>query len=401
VNRILFVDDELQALSGLRKSLYRWRGTWDMAFVGGGHEALAEFERKPHDVIVTDMRMPVMSGAELLATISERWPDAIRIVLSGYADQKDTIRLVPLAHQYLGKPCEAERLINTIERCLRVRQLLERPDLRAVVGRIRQLPALPRTYAALREVLARPEATRHDVADVVSADAVITGKVLQVVNSAFFRLPRTISRIDEAVSYLGFAAVRNLALSAEVFTQWKPNAMAPPCDVERLERHAHAVAAAAYTLTAKTPICDEALLAGLLHDLGYRILMQECPREMARALEQASARSIPLHEAETSVIGASHAEVGAYLLGIWGLPYSVIEAVAYHHLPRRVEQKGFDVLAALALAHFLSPPDEAEAFGLAGAAEPVLGPDYLSSVSAPFDWTEAERRVSESSRTEG
>jgi DNA-binding NtrC family response regulator len=122
VNRILFVDDEMPVLSGLRTSLYRWRATWDMAFVDSGKQALAEFEREPYAVVVTDMRMPVMNGAELLTTISERWPAAIRIVLSGFADQQQTIRLVPLAHQYLGKPCEAERLVGTIESCPRCRE---------------------------------------------------------------------------------------------------------------------------------------------------------------------------------------------------------------------------------------------------------------------------------------
>ena len=97
----------------------------------------------PCDVIVTDMRMPAMDGAKLLEIVSGQWPEAIRIVLSGYAELEQTVRLVPFAHQYLSKPCQPQQLENVIERCLLLHELLNQPHLRAIVGRIRKLPSLP------------------------------------------------------------------------------------------------------------------------------------------------------------------------------------------------------------------------------------------------------------------
>ena len=126
------------------------------------------------------------------------------------------------------------------------------------------------------------------------------------------------------MSYLGFQAIRNLAMSVEIFSQW-PRGSCAGLDLNRLQQHAHTVAAAAGALTAKTPLADEAMLAGLLHDIGYWILAQECPDDLSNAVELAVSTDIALHAAETRIIGASHAEIGAYLLGIWGLPYSVVE----------------------------------------------------------------------------
>ena len=143
------------------------------------------------------------------------------------------------------------------------------------------------------------------------------------------------------------------------------------------------------------------MLAGLLHDIGYWVLAQECSVDLNTAVELALTTSIPLHQAETHVMGASHAEVGAYLLGLWGLPYPVIEAVAHHHHPQRVSQTTFDVLAALATADALvMPTHDAKVFNLALTTEAGVGESYLKSLNAPFDWNQAQRRVVEATKSE-
>jgi len=396
MKRILFVDDEQPVLDAIRLRLHRMQSQWQMTFVDSGARALAELEASHYDVIVTDMRMPGMDGAQVLQTASARWPEVIRIVLSGYAELQQTIRLVPVAHQYLSKPCESPRLENAIERSLKLHELLRNEQLRATVGRIRKLPAMPRTYSKLLNVLAQESVTVHDVAKIVSADTVIAARVLQIVNSAFFRLARRMTNVEQAVTYLGFAAVRNLVMSAEVFTEWKASTKTDILDLERLQTHVLRVSNATQALTAKTAIADDSMLAALLHDIGYWVLMQECPEELAEALALAQKDGITLHEAETRTIGSSHAEIGAYLLGLWGLPHSVLEAVAYHHDPRRVPQTEFDVLSAVAIAHSLTEPTEAHAFDTKLADDARIDASYLATLNAPLDWAEVTRRVSES-----
>ena len=395
MRRILFVDDETPILEGLQLRLRPLRAKWEMTFVDSGPKALAELEKAAYDVIVSDMRMPAMDGAELLRLVSERRPQIVRIVLSGFSDLRQTIRLVPIAHQYLSKPCEPERLENTVERCLTLQELLQEPRLRALVGRIRRLPALPATFAKLQQTMAKESAGARDVAAIVAQDSVIAAKVLQMVNSAFFRLSRRITNIEQAVNYLGFTSVRNLVMSAEVFASWPTTQLNPVLDVERLQNHARMVATIAQAFTTRTPLADDALLAALLHDIGYWVLLQECPQELEQAVAMAVAEGIPLHQAERQVIGSSHAEIGAYLLGIWGLPYPVVEAVANHHAPQRVGQSTFDVLTALAVAGALAPDDDSTTFTASVPRDSRVGSDYLAASGAPFGWPEAERRAAE------
>jgi HD-like signal output (HDOD) protein len=293
------------------------------------------------------------------------------------------------------KPCEPLQLETVIDRCLRLHELLQRQNLRGIVGSIKKLPAMPRVYAQLRGALASDRVTTREVARIVAADAIIAGKVLQWVNSAFFRLARPITNIEQAVDYLGFNAIRNLTLSVEVFSQWPARSPVKSLNLEHLQSHVHLIAGAARTLAGGSVTADDALLAGLLHDIGYWILTQECPAELDRSVELAVKERVPLHEAETQVIGASHAQLGAYLIGIWGLPYPVIDAVAHHHTPRDVKPSEFDLLAALATAHALVPTDDAAAFDAELLPDPKMDAEYLLSNNAPFAWAEATRRVEE------
>ena len=391
MTRILFVDDEAALLDALRGRLHRMRSKWEMVFVESGARAVTEMQERPADVVVTDMRMPGMDGAQLLAIVSQRWPQAVRIVLSGDAEQGQVMRLVPVAHQFVSKPCDTQELERSIDRCLSLQALLERPELRALVGRIKKLPALPKTYVLVRDAMSAPNATVADVAKIVADDAAVAAKVLQLVNSAFFRVARRITNVEQAVGYLGFAAVRNLVMSAEVFSQWSEVACAG-FDPEKLQHHVHDIAAAMAALTKHTKFADDAVLVGVLHDIGYWVLAQECPRELERAAALARRENLPLHEAETRLIGASHAELGAYLLGLWGLPFDVIEAVAHHHTPERVQQTGYDLLGALALAHTLTRHESADESALE-LHEPCVDEAYFAALNPPFEWSEAVARV--------
>ncbi|MGH8201092.1 MAG: HDOD domain-containing protein [Steroidobacteraceae bacterium] len=395
MKRILFVDDELRFLEALRVGLQPRATDWMMSFVESGARAIQLLEQAPQDVLVADVRMPEMDGAQLLRTVRERWPDTIRIVLSGAADLADVIRLLPIAHQYLNKPCLAKRLEEVIERSLDVKAILSQQSLRALMGSTDRLPAQPRVFSRLRVAMANEKISAREVSRIIRADAMVTAKVLQIVNSAFFGPARRVTSIEQAVTYLGFPAVRNLAMCAEVFAHRPRNSFAAPLSLERLQQHTNRVATVIHALTSGTAWNDDAVLAALLHDIGYWVLVQECPEELEKALDIAIAERIPIHEAETRVLGASHAEVGAYLLGLWGLPYPIVEAVARHHTPEGVHTAKFDVLAALAVAMALSGTDDSDVFLRTPPRSSGVEESYLEALDAPFTWGQAERHAVE------
>jgi HD-like signal output (HDOD) protein len=393
MKNIIFVDDERDLLDGLRARLYKHRNDWRMQFALSGEEAIALFEKEPVDLIVSDVRMPGMDGGQLLATVKERWPTTMRIIISGYADPTQALRLASLAHQYLAKPCEERQVENVIERCFHLQDLLSQESLRTVVGRIGKLPAMPKTFARLQAALAQPTVTAGEIADIVSTDAAIATKVLQITNSAFFRLRKPMVRIKDAVNYLGFATVRNLVLCAELSSSWEIPRELPEVDPQDLQKHAEYSAVACKALAGGRVSPDDAWLAGLLHDIGYWILVQECPEQLAQAIALSRAEAAPLSKCEIKTIGASHAQMGAYLLGLWGLPYPIVEAVALHHTPDEVTSHGYDLLAALTVAHSLMEPANAQAISANGVGESGVDAGYLERLGAPFDWQEAQRRV--------
>ena len=349
MKRILFVDDEPRVLDGLKRMLYPLRAEWQMAFVSSGHEALRSLSEAEYDVLVTDVRMPGMSGIELLSEVVKRYPQVVRLVLSGTADQELTLRSVTLAHQYLVKPCDAAKLRATVERAFGLRVMLEDPALKQLVSRIHSLPSIPATYLKLMEALQSPEASPKDIGRIVSQDIGMTAKILQLVNSAFFGVWRRITNPAEAVVYLGIETVRALALTVSVFSQFDTR-RAPSFSIEMLRDHCLAVAAlakpVARSLGLPPTAVDDAFVGGLLHDLGKLVLVCNYPEQYETAMQEARQKQIPDREAESQIFGTTHAEVGAYLLWLWGLPDPVTEVVANHHrLDRRQTQTPGPVVA--------------------------------------------------------
>lgn len=365
--RILFVDDEPHILEGLRHRLHRQRNKWDMLFVHTGAEALEVIAREPIDVVVTDMRMPHMDGAALLEKVRDSHPRIVRIVLSGHAEFESALRVASVAHQFLAKPAEAGVIERVVERACGIQYLINQDSVRRVVGGIDSLPSLPKVYTSLVAALEHDKVSAPEVAKILRQDGAMCAKMLQLVNSAFFRLPRTISRVEEAVTYLGFSTIKQIVLAAEVF-QYSGGRVRPRISMDALQAHALNVAKIASSFFDTKPEQEEAFVAGLLHDLGKLVLAVGLPDQVDDVLLEMKEQGSAMHAAELHVCGTTHAEVGGYLLGIWGLPYPIVEAVANHHDPMRVDTKEFGVLAATHIANGLvheleAPPVSGDRYG--------------------------------------
>ena len=319
--RLLFVDDDAAILTGLQNLLYRHRNKWDMVFARGGEAALQALRSQPFDVVISDMRMPRMDGAQLLRVVQDEFPGTVRIILSGDADRESIVRALPSMHHFLSKPCDSATLRAAIDRCLAVAARPGDAAVRALVGKLDKLPSPPHLFFELGKLAASPTSTLPQVAEVVAGDPAMAAKVLQLANSAAFGLPRKTTSISQAVSYLGIELLKCIALTASVFESGST-------ELAAMQEHSLRVAAIAKRLVRDRKHADEAFVAALLHDIGRVILAAT------------DAREFDVH----------HAEIGACLLGVWGLPPAIVDVVAHHHTPALIDPALAELAAAVHVA---------------------------------------------------
>ena len=334
--RVLFVDDDPAILDGLKNLLRRERRRWEMVFALGGQQALDEIAVEPFDVIVSDMRMPGIDGAMLLERVKREHPSTARIVLSGHAEREAVMRAVPVAHQFLSKPCDAGLLRNVVERAMRLQQRLASPRIRELVGSIERLPSDPQLYWQLTQCIQREDSGVADIAAIVERDPAMSTKVLQLVNSAYFGLSRATTSVTRAVGYLGIDLLRSLALIQAVFSASR-GAMPRCFDLERFQVRSvmrARIASRIATRSSAEIVVTTAMLAGI----GELVLALANPTGFAEIEAEARWSKRTRVEVQKEILGLTHAEVGSYLLSLWGLPLAITEAVAFHLEPGALGQ---------------------------------------------------------------
>jgi HD-like signal output (HDOD) protein len=345
VKRILFVDDDVNVLDGLRNVLRKQRRVWEMVFAIGGPAALEEMKRGPFDVVVSDMRMPGMDGAALLQIVKDTYPGTARLVLSGHAERDAVMRALPVAHQYLSKPCDVDQLTTVIDRTCALQKILHSEAIRAMVSQLDALPLAPRTYWEITQAAGKEEASLKEIGEIVEEDPALVAKVLQLVNSAYFGLAQEIKSASMAVQYLGLDLIKGLALAEHMFTLKVPDSSG--LSLEEQRQHSLLTARLAKKIANDPKRGDDVFSAAMVHDVGKVILACGRPTLYARVTHLAKDRERRCHILEHNAFGASHAEVGAYLLGVWGLPLPIVEAVAFHHEPERATAADRRVVAAV------------------------------------------------------
>jgi HD-like signal output (HDOD) protein/CheY-like chemotaxis protein len=366
MKRILFVDDEINILDGIRRMLHADRTRWEMQFALSGAAALKACEAQSFDVVISDMRMPGMDGATLLGHIRDRFPSTARIVLSGYSEADLAARVVPMAHRVLTKPCVPSELQKAIDSVCALQEILGRPAIQKVIGTVSELPSLSSTYRCLIAAVKDPNTPIKKVADIIERDVAMSAKVLQLANSAFFGMAQKVTNVPDAATYLGMATIKNLAFVSEAFKAFVPDRRIPHSVCETMQKHAYQTTAVAAVLPLDKEIRDVTVLAALLHDIGVLFLASAMPADFCTILTQAKESGCRTFEAEEKLLGTSHAEIGAYLLGLWGIPNLAVEAIAHHHHPTRIPHLGLDTTVAVYVADLLAHELEAYPMGAMG-----------------------------------
>ncbi len=353
--RVLFVDDEPNILDGIKRMLRPYRQDWEMMFATSGALALEQLDKVPVDVVISDVMMPGMNGVELLSLVADQHPGTARIILSGHMNKELAARSIGPAHQYLTKPCRADDLVASISSVCDLRDKLSDSQLVGMVTSMKHIPSAPKTYLELIDLLHSPAASVASVGDVIARDPSLSAKVLQMANSAFFALPQTVSSPAHAATILGLDTLKALVLAANVASELSREQIAS-FPIESLWAHSLRVGTRARKLCeiegTEKMVADQAFIAGMLHDIGKLLLAMNAPTEYRQVLSDSGV--YPAHEIESRLWDVSHSEVGGYVIGIWGLPTAIVDAVFNHHRPSDGSVEGFSPTTAVHIANHLS-----------------------------------------------
>ncbi|MDD3311742.1 response regulator [Pseudodesulfovibrio sp.] len=334
--KILFVDDDQSILDSFRTMLHFKRKEWRCYFADSGPAGLAILDRHPIDVVIADMRMPGMDGGDFLKEVEKRQPGAVRMILSGYSEMQLLLKSVKHAHQFLSKPCSSDTVVETIRRVTELSHILNHDGVRRVVAGVDSLPAIPDLYVRISEELSRPEPDLKRLAGLVERDVGVTATLMRVVNSSFFGFYDKVSSPARAVVLLGVEALKGLVLGEHLLREIKGDSLAG-YSVNKLWEHSletgYFAKAIASIERKDDQFVEDCFISGMLHDVGKLVLATEMQERYAAVLERVRTNSGPVYGAEGLEFGVSHAEVGAYLLGLWSFKARVVEAVHGHHLP--------------------------------------------------------------------
>jgi HD-like signal output (HDOD) protein len=386
MTRLLCVDDEPLVLDMIQSAVATLLPDWEVAVAADARQAFAALDGAPFDIVISDMRMPRIDGAQVLRRVRETQPGSFRVIMSGDSGGEAALRASTLAHQYLLKPIGLAELVAVLSRVETARRWLRDPALLNLVGGIHALPSVPTLYAELTARLTDPRCSVSDIAGIVGRDIAMSLKILQLARSAFFGLGSDRLNLEVAVIRLGVGVIQGLALTVGVFEAFR-RVVPGSFSIEDEQVHAVAVAQAACRLELPGLGIEEAFLAGLMHDVGKLVLAARRPESAQRLRAQAASERRPLAEVEAVELGATHAEIGAYLLALWGMPHPIVEAVLHHHAPSRLPAAGAPLVTAVHLADGLVRRAEDQASGIDGVRR--LDEAYLRSVGVwdkLFEW---------------
>ena len=355
--KVLFVDDEANLLAGLRRMLFGMNNEWEMTFAQSGSAALELMRTQAFDVIVTDMRMPEMDGMTLLSHVREEFPEVVRIILSGYSEMESMLRSIPVSHNFLRKPSPRETLTTAIERARELQKRLSDPQMRRVIGSITTLPSPSSTVDELNQLLRSENPSIDSITRIISNDIGMMVKVLQLVNSGFFGVSRTVVDIREAINYLGLSTIRDLLVTCEIFQNFESDGRDTEFITE-IKNHSIRVGEYAGQLMSDERERNEAFVAGFLHDVGELIVGLYMPEKYAELCRRSGRKTAHGQTIEMEVLGTSHASIGAYLLELWGLPYVIVEAVARHHDAHELPDRNLDAVHAVYVAEAVTNKED-------------------------------------------
>ena len=348
--------------------LDRLQEEWEIAFAQNCSQALEMMTLRPVAVVILDLEIEREDSGRFLGLIMDRYPDTIRIMLFEPLDNRAVVKSDGTVHQYIIKRCAPETVITAVHRAHLLNKWLNDPAMKRLLPRMRKLPSVPSVYVRLVHELKSTDTSIEGIGMIVADDFAMTAKLLQLVNSAFFGLGRTITSPAEAVSYLGIERTKALVLLAHTFSKYEVD-KSSAFSFEKLWAHSLVTGKFARWIaqaeTTDQQLAEAAFTAGLLHDIGKLMMAVNLPQDYNHLVKRVQEEPVTFEAVEREILGATHAELGACVLGIWGLPLEILEAIAFHHVPNQHAGSTFSPVTAVhvadSLEHELNPVSGKEA----------------------------------------
>lgn len=330
--KILFVDDERQILNALNRLFMDTE--YEIFLADSGAAALSILEIEEIDLVVTDMRMSVMNGFELLEKIKELHPNVLRIILSGYSEKNTILTALQknLAKLYIMKPWDNGVLLQVIRQIFETESILCDQKLIQLINNTEELPTLKNSYHKIMTLI-DDGADIGKISSAIEKDPAIATKLLHIINSAFYEVKT--GNIKQAITLLGLSTTKNIVLATSLVDAFKTKGTYES-QLELIWEHS-------FTCSQILNIIYEKLLnkklpeiessAGLLHNIGIAVFFKIFQEEYKGIFQEKRSGNLNLLDLEMKYLGVTHQQVGAYLLKWWEIPYPIVEVALYHHTP--------------------------------------------------------------------
>ena len=350
MKRILIVDHDNQ----IRSSMVEAFGAtdYDILTAGDGLLALEILKTTNIDLIISDLRIPLMDGYELLSKIREQYPHVIRIIMSGYAEEASVFKAIlqNVAKFYILKPWSKEKLLAYIGQIFETEDLLKSNDLMNLINNIEKLPTIETSYQKILNMIEKDADTGMISAE-IEKDFAISTKLLQIANSAYYGLKT--GSVKHATIYLGLQNLKSLIYSTSILNSFSSASDEDQQRVKDLWTHAlltskllHYI----YEMFMNKKLPETAYSAGLLHNIGTLILIHNRIEDYTKVFNKAKTKSLNMLDMEQAAFHVTHQEAGGYLISWWNLPFPIVESALYHHRPLDPNILNKEIVAAVHLA---------------------------------------------------
>lgn len=350
---ILTVDKNPNILSQISELLHSSQFEGKYYFTQTIDEAFSIIEQNEISIVICDLNIPTINGVDFLEVLKSDFPSIVRIVLFDHENQIELLlKSVVSAHKFISKPIDSEKFYKVITQTLLLNSFLIDTNVLNILNQIESFPSLPQTYIEIEEELNKENFAIKNISDIVHKDMAIATRILQVVNSPLFGLAKNITDIQQAISLLGITMLKSLILYTQIFRSFEGNMRVENIQKEIWE-HSLKVANTSKLLVANFGNRNEietAFISGLLHDVGKIIIINN-EKFIFDILELMKSENIEYNEAEYKILGTSHAEIGAYLLSLWGLPNIIVDSVKNHHKISKIENNIISVETAVFIAN--------------------------------------------------